>query len=396
MIAANRSWSVVSLGELVRDAQSGFASGERAANGVVQLRMNNVTTNGTLDWGNVLRVPASQQEISKYRLEVGDVLFNSTNSPELVGKTALFNSYPEPVVFSNHFVRLRVDEAQSDPCYLAYWLVAQRNQGVFQGLCTQWVNQAAVRKEDLLQLRIPLPPLPEQQRIAAILARADRLRRLRRYALELSEGYLQAVFVEMFGDQLRERYSRKQLGDLVAITGGGTPSRAVSRYYEGAIPWLTSKDMRGDYIYDTQEHITHEAIDSSAARLVPTGSLLVVVKSKVLMHRLPVAMTRVPLCHGQDIKSIQCSSKIDPYFAVYVLRHSEPRLLAQARGANTEGLTLPMLHEIPVPDVSLPQQRQFAQIVQRFDRVRAQQREAARQAEQLFGALLDRAFRGEL
>ena len=50
---------------------------------------------------------------------------------------------------------------------------------------------------------IPLPPLPEQQRIAAILERADRLRRLRRYALELSEGYLQAVFVEMFGDPVR-------------------------------------------------------------------------------------------------------------------------------------------------------------------------------------------------
>ena len=258
------------------------------------------------------------------------------------------------------------------------------------------MNQAAVRKDDLLALKVPLPPLPEQQRITALLVRADRLRRLRRYALELSGGYLQAVFVEMFGDRLREGHSRKQLGDLVTITGGGTPSRTVPRYHEGTIPWLTSKDMRGDYIYDTQEHVTQEAIDSSATKLVPVGSLLVVVKSKVLMHRLPVAMTRVPLCHGQDIKSIQCSSKIDPFFALYVLRHSEPQLLAQARGANTEGLTLPMLHEIPVPDASLVQQRQFAQIVQRFDRVRAQQREAARQAEQLFGALLGRAFRGEL
>jgi restriction endonuclease S subunit len=264
---------------------------------------------------------------------------------------------------------------------------------------TQLNKSAAVpglNRNDAYEKRVPFPPLPEQQRIAAILARADRLRRLRRYALELSAGYLQAVFGEMFGHQLRERRSRKQLGDLVTITGGGTPSRPVSRYYEGTIPWLTSKDMRGDYIFDTQEHITQEAIDSSATKLVPTGSLLVVVKSKVLMHRLPVAMTRVPLCHGQDIKSIQCSSRIDPYFAVYVLKYNESRLLSQARGANTEGLTLPMLQEIPVPEAELSQQRQFAQIVQRFDRVRAQQREAARQAEQLFGALLGRAFRGEL
>ena len=280
-----------------------------------------------------------------------------------------------------------------DPRWLLYFLRFYEPElaGIGKGSTFE-----AISRSDLEDVRVPLPPLPEQQRIAAILARADHLRRLRRYALALSEGYLQAVFVEMFGDQLQERHSRKQLGDLVAITGGGTPSRAISRYYEGTIPWLTSKDMRGDYIYDTQEHVTREAIDSSATKLVPVGSLLVVVKSKVLMHRLPVAMTRVLLCHGQDIKSIQCSSKIDPFFALYVLRHSEPQLLAQARGANTEGLTLPMLHEVPVPDVSLVRQRQFAQIIQRFDRVRAQQREAARQAEQLFGALLRRAFQGEV
>ena len=55
----------------------------------------------------------------------------------------------------------------------------------------------------LKELSFVLPSLPEQQRIAALLERADRLRRLRRYALELSEGYLQAVFVEMFGDPVR-------------------------------------------------------------------------------------------------------------------------------------------------------------------------------------------------
>ena len=196
-------WPSEALDDLLCDAQSGFASGERASDGVIQLRMNNVSTDGTLNLADMLRVPASKAQVAKYRLLPGDVLFNSTNSPELVGKTTIFHGYPEPVVFSNHFLRLRVDRGKLDPRYLARWFTHQWNQRVFQGLCTQWVNQAAVRKDDLLALQVPLPPLPEQQRIAAILERADRLRRLRRYALELSEGYLQAVFVEMFGDPVR-------------------------------------------------------------------------------------------------------------------------------------------------------------------------------------------------
>lgn len=90
-------------------------------------------------------------------------------------------------------------------------------------------------------------------------------------------------------------------------------SEAVSR-------GLTSKDMRGDYIWDTEEHITEEAIEQSATNLVPVDSILVVVKSKVLMQQLPVAITKVPICHGQDIKSIQCSNGLQPEFARFVLK----------------------------------------------------------------------------
>jgi len=254
----------------------------------------------------------------------------------------------------------------------------------------------AVTDDDVLETEIPLPPLAEQRRIAAVLARADRLRRLRRYALELSAGYLQAVFAGMFGDALSGAQGFTAMGDLVTITGGGTPSRDVPAYFTGTIPWLTSKDMKGEFIYDTEEHVTEEAIAKSATKLVPAQSILLVVKSKVLMHRLPIALAKVSLCHGQDIKSIQCQETLAPEFLLQVIKRSEHRLLEQARGANTEGLTLPMLEEIPVPHVPLPLQQRFATIARRHERLRGQQREALRQAEQLFAALLGQAFRGEL
>ena len=200
----------------------------------------------------------------------------------------------------------------------------------------------------------------------------------------------------MFGDCLTKDYPNTPLGELVTISGGGTPAREVPSYYTGNIPWITAKDMQWDYIIDSQEHISEEGIKKSATKLIPKGSILMVVKSKVLMHRLPLAIAKRELCHNQDIKSVQCSKKVNSYFLLYVLKYNEPQLLRHARGANTEGLTLPMLEAVPVPDVSLTLQEKFAQIVQKFDRLRTQQQEADRQAEHLFHTLLHRAFRGEL
>jgi len=292
-------------------------------------------------------------------------------------------------------IRFRPHDIGSDINFFKFWLDSYE----FRHQITTLVTGSAQQNfgpSHLRQLKITLPPLAEQQRIADILSRADRVRRLRRFALEMSEGYLQAVFLEMFGEQLRNASQSTEMGKLVTITGGGTPSRDIERYYTGDIPWLTSKDMRGDYIWDTQEHITKEAIAKSATKLVPAGSILVVVKSKILMRRLPLALTMRPMCHGQDIKSIQCSDRIDPIFLIQVMKYNEDKLLAKARGANTEGLNLPMLREIPVPDVPLSDQKKFVRVVEGFRHLRAQQREALRQAEHLFQGLLQSAFRGEL
>lgn len=128
--------------------------------------MNNVTTSGRMDWSSFIRVPANAETVAFYQLVPGDVLFNNTNSTELVGKSALFAGHSEPVVFSNHFTRLRTDE-ELDSGYLAFWLQEQWRRGVFADICNRWIGQSAVKNDKLLGLEIPLPPLPEQRRIAA-------------------------------------------------------------------------------------------------------------------------------------------------------------------------------------------------------------------------------------
>ena len=162
-------WKWTQLGDVLASMQPGFACGKRDEKGVAQLRMNNISTDGRFNWDKIVRIPPNYTNMFKYWLEPGDVLFNNTNSVELVGKSAIFLGFHEKIVYSNHVNRLRPDTNVLDTSYLANWLLYNWTQGLFARMCNRWVGQAAVPRRTLLALTIPLPPLPEQKRIAALL-----------------------------------------------------------------------------------------------------------------------------------------------------------------------------------------------------------------------------------
>jgi type I restriction enzyme S subunit len=174
-----KKWPIKTLKDTLEVAQLGFPCGARDPSGVVQLRMNNVTRDGKMQWDELLRVPRPRK-MDSYLLHPGDVLFNNTNSVELVGKTAIFTGYSEPIVFSNHFTRLRVRRNVVLPEFLAFWLWLQWNEGLFAEGCNRWVGQAAFNRKKLLAVCIPLAPISEQNRIVEALkdqlAEVDRAR----------------------------------------------------------------------------------------------------------------------------------------------------------------------------------------------------------------------------
>ena len=162
-------WRLVRLGELIREAKTGFACGLRDPEGIAQLRMNNLDTRGNFVWDDILRVPRAGNDIEQFLMVPGDVLFNNTNSTELVGKSALFEGYVEPIVYSNHFTRLRTVTEALLPDFLASWVNHQWQQGIFAAMCNKWIGQSAVNADKLLKINFPLPPLVEQQRIGTLL-----------------------------------------------------------------------------------------------------------------------------------------------------------------------------------------------------------------------------------
>ncbi len=169
-------WPVVPLGALLTDVQPGFASGKHNSegSGLPHLRPMNVSTGGAIDRSTMKYVDPGLADKPERRLKAGDVLFNNTNSPELVGKTAVFQDDDEPA-FSNHMTRIRCDSARLDARYLASRLHHAWREGWFAAHCNNHVSQASIGRDVLKSFPIELPPVEVQRAIADTLEQASTL-----------------------------------------------------------------------------------------------------------------------------------------------------------------------------------------------------------------------------
>jgi type I restriction enzyme S subunit len=167
-------WQVVELGGLLGKGKislkNGYPQGthNKSGNGVPHIRPFNIATDGCINLADVKFVESPPQN-SPYWLRVGDVIFNNTNSEDLVGKTAYFG-VDGKYVLSNHMTIIRVlDENSIDSYWLATKLHFLWEQGLFRAICRRHVNQASVSLGRLRTVTLSLPPLAEQKAIAYVL-----------------------------------------------------------------------------------------------------------------------------------------------------------------------------------------------------------------------------------
>jgi len=315
-------WRWMRLGEVIREAQSGFASGERDPNGVIQLRMNNVTNRGQFDWSLFIRVPTDPTTLIAYRLQSEDVLFNNTNSTDLVGKTALFKGHDEPVVFSNHFTRLRTDTERLLPAFLALWLQAQWQQRLFANICNRWIGQSAVQRDKLLALEIPLPPLAEQQRIATILteqmAVVERARAAAEAQLEAAKA-LPAIYLRaVFNSSEARQWPRERLDTICEIQLGKMLS-PKSKMGLRSRPYLRNANVQWNR-FDLSDVVEMDFTENEEQKFsLRTGDLLVCEGGEP--GRSAVWHGQIePCCYQKALHRLRPINGCgDPYFLMYRL-----------------------------------------------------------------------------
>ena len=154
---------------------------------------------------------------------------------------------------------------------------------------------------------------------------------------------------------------------LCSFSGGGTPSKEVTRYWvDGVIPWVSPKDMKSPRIVDTVDRITEEAVVESSVGFVEPGSVLMVVRSGILQHSIPVAISDVRVTLNQDMKALRFQHPSVAEYFFYLVQGHNRELLARwlKEGATVESIEQDYLANESFPDID---PEEFAQIVRYLD-----------------------------
>lgn len=249
-----------------------------------------------------------------------------------------------------------------------------------------------VSRDYLESLKIPLPPLEEQKRIASLLARADRLRQLRRTARALADSLLQSVFLEMFGDVAvnPKGWDYEIVDELCELVRGSSPRpQGDPRFFGGNVPRLMVADITRDGMYVTPNIDSLTELGAKQSRPMKAGDVVMVVSGIV---GLPAILNIDACIHDGFVGFRNLDKRISSTYFYFLLLFMQKENSKQAAGAIWQNLTTDLIREwkIPLPPLSL--QEEFARVVARVEALRRRMEESARQAEGLFQALLAEAF----
>ena len=335
-------------------------------NSVILLRANNII-NGKLDFTDVLYVDKSVISDTQY-LKYGDILISaSSGSKKVIGKAASFHSQCK-CTFGAFCKVIRPHKDVREFLRIYFQSSAYRRQISHLALGAN-INNIRNEHIDSLQLEIPNETAMKQ-----IVNKIDLLQKIltkKQQILSDLDELIKARFVEMFGDPINNSKNWKLINIkkcCVDILGGGTPSKSHPEFFTGSVPWVTPKDMKENVITDSKDHITYEAISNSSAKLIPSNSVLMVIRSGILKHTLPVAINKNEVTINQDMKAFVPTSEISPIFLENYFIAISPDILSKVRSVTADNINFKSFQKrkIILPPISL--QNEFANFVQQVDK----------------------------
>lgn len=285
-----------------------------------------------------------------------------------------------------------------DKRYLAYFL-RQPKMVDFANSRSSGANLPRLSPKALADFQIPLPPLPQQRRIAGILDQADALRRLRRQSLSRLSALGLALFVERFSRT--EDMPRKRVGDFAAVKGGKRLPKGVD-YASGPTnhPYIRVSNLTDGYIDPIGMKFISDEVHRTVARYIVRTDDVVISIAGTIGVVAPVRdnLDGANLTENAAKITPKPGIAFDPDYLTWALQTPE---LCQAIRASTGQVTIGKLALFRIEDLTVPfpdieMQRGFAQQMKALTEKRLLLLTAVDMADSLFASLQHRAFRGEL
>jgi type I restriction enzyme S subunit len=277
---------------------------------------------------------------------------------------------------------------------------------------------------DMRKIRFAEPPAEEQKAIARFLdretAKLDALVAKKARLIELLLEKRSALIaravrkgldttVEMMDSgvewlgEIPAHWRVGKMWDVTKATSGATPSKETARYWDGGIPWVSPKDMKRRLIDSSEDTVTSAAMSEARLRLVPPGTVLVVVRGMILAHSLPVGIATVPVTINQDMKALSLSADLEPNFFGWWLAGVSRDLLALVvddAAHGTKAIRMDVWRRLPVQIPPIQEQHAIASFLEHetttIDALAAQVRRAIAHLAELRTALISAAVTGKI
>jgi type I restriction-modification system, S subunit len=311
---------------------------------------------------------------------------------------------------------LRVPETASTD-FLYYLLSSSDIQAQFTNLAVGGVVQN-IRSELVKQAKFNLPPLPEQQylsqKLTALLDEVAQTKQRLEAIPALLKQFRQSVLADAVSGRLTKEWREvqkfpitwqsKRIADLGQIFSGKTPSKSNASYWNnGSIYWISAKDMKSDEIVSSGDLITENAVKETKLKICPKETILMVIRSGIISHSFPVAITNVEVTINQDLKALLPSTNlVIPKFVFYLLKGNERKILdcCSKSGTTVASIEMPAFEKFEFRIPSIEEQTQIVQKVETYfalaDEIETQVKTALENVNLLTQSILAKAFSGEL
>lgn len=335
--------------------------------------------NGGINWEQCEHVPMKRwEEARDIQIQNGDLLITKDGT---VGKVAIVSGMPGETSLNSGVLRIMPFNGYSSR--FLYWVLQSE---VFWN----WFNFKNAGNSTIVHLYqgdfnefiYAFPEYDEQEHIADFLdtecAKLDEIIDIVQRQIETLKAYKKSYIANIVKSginkkrpmqdtgipwlgEIPEEWKLIRLRYLATMCSGATPSKAVDDYWEGDIPWVSSQEVKTDTLYDTSLHITEEAIKSCSTQLMPTGTLVMVVRSGILQHTIPVALLGVPATINQDIKAFRFEDTVlAPYFKYFIQGYNDALLKVLIKDKTTvESIDNELLLSCKIPVPSLDEQKEI-------------------------------------
>jgi type I restriction enzyme, S subunit len=387
------SWDTEKLGKLLTPSGRDRAGANDYP--VLSITMHE----GLVDQSAKFKKRVASSDISNYRVVYADELV--VGFPIDEGVLGFQTRYPAAVVSPAYGIWRLTNQAGTHIPFIQSYLRSSEARGIYASKMRGAVaRRRSLTRQEFLNIEIPFPPLEEQKRIAAMLDKVDALRRQRRESLQFIDKLLKSLFIDMFGEPETNPLGLPKctIGDLLASAQYGTSAKAFAA---GTWPVLRMGNItyEGGWSFSSLKYM--ELTPEEEQRyLVQNGDILFNrTNSKELVGKTAVFREASPMAFAGYLIRCRVNDEADPEYVAAFLNSSYGKTILRSTCKSIVGMAninATELRGIAILKPPVTLQKQFGEAVRSILRLRAAVTEAATSDDSLFGAIQQRAFRGEL